>query len=90
MIQVLEKISHSFIWQDGYLYFESILKTFGSKHVIKTFVMRYVTRHRYYGVDPVLRSRLGYYRIIEDMTEPVDGREIKVPEISFGVMKKKK
>ena len=64
LIQVLEKIFHSFIWQDGYLYFESILKTFGSKHVLKTFVMRYVTRHRYYGV-------VRYYGTVSDTAESI-------------------
>ena len=38
---------------------------------------------------PLLRDGFGYYRIVEDMTEPVDGRKIRVAEISFGIMKKK-
>ena len=38
---------------------------------------------------PVLRDGFGYYRIIEDMPEPVDGRKIGVAKISFGVMKKR-
>ena len=38
---------------------------------------------------PVLRDVFGYYRIIEDMTEPINGRKIRVAKISFGVMKKR-
>ena len=38
---------------------------------------------------PVLRDGFGYYRIVKDMTEPVDGRKIRVAKISFGVMKKR-
>ena len=38
---------------------------------------------------PVLRDGFRYYRIIEDMPEPVDGRKIGVAKISFGVMKKR-
>ena len=38
---------------------------------------------------PVLRDGFGYYRIVEDMTEPAIGRKIRVAKISFGVMKKK-
>ena len=38
---------------------------------------------------PVLRDGFGYYRIILDMPEPVDGRKIRVAKISFGVMKKR-
>ena len=38
---------------------------------------------------PVLRDGFGYYRIVEDMTEPINGRKIRVAKISFGVMKKK-
>ena len=38
---------------------------------------------------PVLRDGFGYYRIVEDMPEAIDGKEIRVATISFGVMEKR-
>ena len=38
---------------------------------------------------PVLRDGFGYYRVVYDMTEPVNGKRIRVAKISFGVMKKR-
>ena len=58
------------------------------------------SRFLYYGVEhvtaesvpesiPVLRDGFGCCRIVYDMTEPINGRKIRVAKISFGVMKKR-
>ena len=85
----------AFILSGVLMIVKGMLKTFVSKNVLETFVLRYVTRRRarYYGVGSGDEcGTTGSFRILQCRlrhTEGVNGRKIRAPKISFGVTKER-